>query len=257
MAKRATLSTQVSQELSRQIEDGTLKPGEKLSTEAELCETFEVSRTVIREAVARLRSDGLLIPRQGIGVFVSSAPRVPRFEINEGSLQTLREIIEVLELRMGIEVESAGLCAERRADEEAVEIRHLMEAIDHQQSDPGTVSVHYDYDFHLAIAKATRNSHIHKFLEFLRPAIVPRFQLNNLVEKDHKETYYLHVHNEHDAIVSAIEAKDAALARESMRVHLLNSLERFKGLAHSLGLSEVEGIEAGDSPIIQQLIRDS
>ena len=109
MARRATLSTTVAQELSRQIEDGTLQPGEKLPTEAELCEKFEVSRTVVREAVARLRSDGLLIPRQGIGVFVSSAPRIPRFEINEVSLQTLREIIELLELRMSIEVESICL----------------------------------------------------------------------------------------------------------------------------------------------------
>ena len=230
-----------------------LQPGEKLPTEAELCEKFEVSRTVVREAVARLRSDGLLIPRQGIGVFVSSAPRIPRFEINEVSLQTLREIIELLELRMSIEVESAGLCAARRTDEEAVGIRRLMEMFDQQHSDPGTVSVHYDYDFHLAIAKATRNSHIHKFLAFLKPAIVPRFQLNNLVDKDHKETFYQHAHNEHEAIVRAIEAQDEESARETMRAHLLNSLERFKGLAHSLGLSEVEGTEAGDSPVIQQL----
>lgn len=251
MAKRASLSTTVAQALAQDIENGKLQPGDKLPTEAELCEKFEVSRTVIREAVAQLRSDGLLIPRQGIGVFVSSEPPTPRFEINEVSLQTVREIIELLELRMGIEIESAGLCAARRSEEEAVEIRRLMEMFDDQHSDPGDVSVHYDYDFHLAIAKATKNAHMYKFLAFLKPAIVPRLRLNKLVADDYKEVFYQDAHNEHEAIVRAIEAQDADSARANMRIHLLNSLERFKRLAHSLGLTEMKGAEGGDSP--QQL----
>ena len=81
MSRRETLSTKVAADLARQVESGSLQPGEKIPTEAELCVIFDVSRTVIREAVAQLRSDGMLIPRQGIGVFVSEAPRAPRFEV--------------------------------------------------------------------------------------------------------------------------------------------------------------------------------
>ena len=254
MPRRETLSTQVAAELTRQIEGGVLQPGQKIPTEAELCESFDVSRTVVREAVARLRSDGLLIPRQGIGVFVSEAPRVPRFEIDENSLHSLQETIGLLELRLSVEVEAAGLCAARRTKEEAAEIRRLMESVAAQYRDLEAVSRHYDYDFHLAIAKATRNSHIHQFLSFLAPVIVPRFQLSYLVTSEHKDRSYERIHDEHDAIVRAIEAGDEVAAREKMRMHLINSLERLKALAHSLGLSELSEQEGGGSPVIQQLI---
>ncbi len=255
MPRRETLSTKVAADLARQVESGSLQPGEKIPTEAELCEKYDVSRTVIREAVARLRSDGLLIPRQGIGVFVSEAPRAPRFEINEDALRSLRETIELLELRLSVEVESAGLCAMRRTKKDAAKIRRLMETVDAQYSDPEAVSVHYDYDFHLAIAKAARNNHMHQFLSFLAPAIVPRFQLSNLVANEFKDQYYERIHEEHEAIVCAIEAGDDTVARESMRAHLLNSLERFKGLAHSIGLSETTMAQDGDSLLIDQFAK--
>ncbi len=255
MSRRETLSTKVAADLARQVESGSLQPGEKIPTEAELCEIFDVSRTVIREAVAQLRSDGLLIPRHGIGVFVSEAPRAPRFKINEDTVRSLRETIELLELRLSVEVESAGLCAARRTDEEAAGIRHLMELVDAQSSDPEAVSVHYDYDFHLAIAKATGNTHMHQFLTFLAPGIVPRFQLSHLVANEQKDSYYERIHGEHDAIVCAIEAADEATARENMRIHLLNGLERLKALARSLGLSEASRSGHGDSPLIDQFAR--
>jgi GntR family transcriptional repressor for pyruvate dehydrogenase complex len=78
-------------------------------------------------------------------------------------LKTLPETISLLELRLSVEVEAAGLCAERRTDEEAVGIRTLMENVDARQDDPSMVQIHYDYDFHLAIAHATRNELIHGF----------------------------------------------------------------------------------------------
>ena len=91
MAKRKPLSTLVWESLSEKIASGALKPGAQLPTEAELCAEYEVSRTVVREAIARLRSAGLVIPQQGRGMFVSEAPRQPAFQISEEALQTLAE----------------------------------------------------------------------------------------------------------------------------------------------------------------------
>ncbi len=239
MTKRKSLSTVLAESLSEQIRSGALKPGAQLPTEAELCVEFDVSRTVVREAVARLRSDGLVVPHQGRGMFVSDQPEPRNFSIRDEALKTLPETIALLELRLSVEVEAAGLCAERRTDEEADEIRALMEQIDNRHDDPSSVQIHYDYDFHLAIARAGRNAFMHGFLTYLRPMIVPRHQLGYVVEPRLKEAYYRRIHREHLAIVDAIGRKDAAAARRAMRKHLHASLERIRALALE------SGIEAG------------
>lgn len=237
MTKRKTLSTVVAEKLVEKINSGGLKAGMQLPTEAELCAEFDVSRTVIREAVARLRSEGLVIPQQGRGMFVSNAPAPRNFTIPDDALKSLPETIALLELRLSVEVESAGLCAERRTDGDAAAIRTLMEQIDAQQNDPGATQIHYDYDFHLAIAKATRNDLIYGFLVYLRPMIVPRLRLGYLVPSSTKHIYYARVHNEHSSIVEAIEKRDGRGARNAMRKHLHNSLERLRALAESSGVN--------------------
>lgn len=236
MAKRKPLSTLVWESLSEKIASGALKPGAQLPTEAELCAEYEVSRTVVREAIARLHSAGLVIPQQGRGMFVSEAPRQPAFQISEEALQTLAETIALLELRLSVEVESAGLCAERRSDAEARDIEALMEQIDSAHADLSVAEIHYDYDFHLRIAQAARNAFMLAFLEYLRPLIVPRFQLGCIVTADLKDGYYARIHDEHQRIVAAIVAGNPAAAREAMRRHLINSLERMKALAATAGV---------------------
>jgi GntR family transcriptional repressor for pyruvate dehydrogenase complex len=236
MTKRKALSTIVSESLSGKIRSGRLSPGAQLPTEAELCAEYDVSRTVVREAVARLRSEGMVIAQQGRGMFVSEAPGPRNFSIPEEALKTLPETIALLELRLCVEVESAGLCAERRTEAEAIAIRSLMEQIDARREDPAEVQVHYDYDFHLTIAKATRNEFIYGFLSYLRPMIVPRFKLGDIVAAELKDAYYARVHTEHEDIVGAIDKRDGVSARQVMRTHLNNSLERVRALALATGV---------------------
>jgi GntR family transcriptional repressor for pyruvate dehydrogenase complex len=243
MTKRKPLSSLVAERLAEKIVSGALRPGAQLPTEAELCKEYDVSRTVVREAVARLRSDGIIIPQQGRGMFVSEAPSPRTFSISDEALKTLPETIALLELRLSVEVESAGLCAERRTDEEAQAIRGLMEQIDARHDDPSVVQIHYDYDFHLSIAKATRNDLIYGFLAYLRPMIVPRFQLGHVVSPELKEAYYAKIHTEHDAIVHAIERKNGPEARKAMRQHLVNSLERVRALAVATGIEKTEALQ--------------
>lgn len=247
MTKRKSLSTILAENLSEQIRSGALKPGEQLPTEAELCAQFDVSRTVVREAVARLRSDGLVVPHQGRGMFVSDQPEPRNFSINDEALKTLPETIALLELRLSVEVEAAGLCAERRTDAEADEIRSLMEQIDNRHDDPSSVQIHYDYDFHLAIAKGARNEFMHGFLTYLRPMIVPRHQLGYVVEPRLKEAYYHRIHREHLAIVDAIGRKDGSAARRAMRKHLHASLERIRVLAQESGVATGDGNPKADT----------
>ena len=241
MTKRKSLSTIVAESLSDKITSGALGPGAQLPTEVELCAEYDVSRTVVREAVARLRSDGLVVPHQGRGMFVSEAPAHRGFSIPDEALKTLPETIALLELRLSVEVEAAGLCADRRTPAEAAEIRALMEQVDARHADPGSVEIHYDYDFHLAIARASKNAFIHGFLNYLKPIIVPRYQLGYVVATEHKESYYARIHSEHDKIVEAIEQQNSTAARTAMRKHLHKSLERVRTLARQSGAAITNG----------------
>ncbi|WP_189510128.1 MULTISPECIES: FadR/GntR family transcriptional regulator [unclassified Mesorhizobium] len=253
MTKRKPLSTLVAESLAEKIRSGQLQPGAQLPTEAELCAEYDVSRTVVREAVARLRSEGMVVPQQGRGMFVSQTPAPRNFSIPDETLRTLPETIALLELRLSVEVESAGLCAERRTDKDAGDIRAMMEQVDAQQADPAAVQIHYDYDFHLAIAKAARNEFIHGFLSYLGPIIVPRFQLGYVVEPALKDSYYARIHNEHKAIVDAIERQDGRAARQAMRKHLHNSLGRVRALARASG---VEATDAEQKAAAASLFTD-
>jgi GntR family transcriptional repressor for pyruvate dehydrogenase complex len=108
------LTAQLVARLTADITSGKLSPGSRLPTEQEMIAATGVSRTVIREAVAALRADGLVVTRQGVGAFVADRVRRPfRVDFDENS--TLREVLNVMELRTGAEVEAAGLCAERAA----------------------------------------------------------------------------------------------------------------------------------------------
>ncbi len=240
MTKRKPLSTVVAESLSDKIRSGSLGPGDQLPTELELCHEYDVSRTVIREAVARLRSDGIVVPHQGRGMFVSETPVSRGFSIPHEALKSLPETIALLELRLSVETEAAGLAAERRTPQEALEIRALMEEVDARHADPGSVEIHYDYDFHVAIAKASGNAFIHGFLNYLRPIIVPRYQLGYVVAPERKEHYYARIHAEHSKVVEAIERQDSTGARTAMRRHLVNSLERVRGLARESGAAATE-----------------
>lgn len=237
--KRPALSTIVFESLLERIRSGGLAAGMQLPTEAELCQSYDVSRTVVREAIARLRSEGLVIPRQGKGVFVSEAP-LSRFSIPDQDLRALPQTIALLELRLAVEVEAAGLCALRRTGAEAALIRAEMERVDAAHPDPDATRIHYDYDFHLAIARACGNPQILNFLTYLRGILAPRLQLGYVLAPAAKDEYFARIHAEHEAIVAAIEAGNDGVARAVMRAHLTNSLERLRALARATGQTAAE-----------------
>src|SRR5580698_209538 len=91
-----------------------LQPGERLPTEQDLVARFQVSRTVVREAIASLRAEGLVITRQGAGAFVAEGAAARPFRIVSDELRSLTEVLNVMQLRLAVEVEAAGIAAESR-----------------------------------------------------------------------------------------------------------------------------------------------
>jgi GntR family transcriptional repressor for pyruvate dehydrogenase complex len=220
--------------LAAEITSGKLVPGARLPTEQEMMTSFGVSRTVIREAVSALRSEGLVLTRQGVGAFVATDVQRRPFRIDPDGLKSLREILRIMELRMSVEIFAAGLAAERRSPGQLQRITTALGRIDAAIA-RGEAAVAADFDFHRAIAKATGNPYFQNFLDYLGHYIIPR-QTLRIEQRDSgtQAAYLRKVQSEHHAIHDAIAAGDAAASRAAMRAHLDNSLERYGRLEAGL-----------------------
>jgi DNA-binding FadR family transcriptional regulator len=221
-----TLALGVVEALGERIRDARLAPGDKLPTEAAVMAEFGVSRTVVREAISKLQAAGMVETRHGIGTFVVGVGDSSAFRIEPQQLGTLRDVIAMLELRIGIESEAAGLAAQRRT---AANLAVMRAALDGFAAavEEGRDAVAADFQFHTEIARATQNEHFSGLLATLGAQIIPRARLDAAGEVDpSRQAYLRRVNAEHESIYDAIVAQDAEAARAAMRTHLANSRER-------------------------------
>jgi GntR family transcriptional repressor for pyruvate dehydrogenase complex len=229
-----SLTHQLAAQLTADIVEGRLPSGSRLPTEQEMVAANGVSRTVVREAVAALRADGLVVVRQGVGAFVAANVRRP-FRIDVDGLRSLRQALEVMELRMGIEIEAAGLAAERATTAQIRKIAHAYEAVD-LAIDRGEAAIDEDFAFHVSIAEATGNPQFPRFLEHLGRSIIPRKTVQVRSPSMPNSRVYLRTfQREHADTLAAIRAGTPAQARASMRRHLLKSIKRYSKLAAEIG----------------------
>lgn len=219
------------EQLAEQIRSGRLAPGERLPTEQELTRAARVSRTVVREAVAALRAEGLVVTRQGVGAFVADQAAQAPFRIDPERVQSLDEVLSVMELRLGVEVESAGLAAERATRAQLRAIEQALETLEEAAGSGGS-AVDEDLALHRAIAEATGNPEFVRFLQFIGRHLIPRRTVSGLTESMGGTQAYLRLlQEEHRRIVAAIRGRDPRGAREAMRRHLTRSIERYRKLA--------------------------
>jgi DNA-binding FadR family transcriptional regulator len=234
LAAPRSLTHALIERLTDQIIAGELKPGAQLPTEQELIAATGVSRTVVREAVAALRAEGLVITRQGVGAFVAQTPRRP-FRIDGSALQSLHDVIEVMELRTGVEVEAAGLAAERASAADLRAIKRAYEAIE-AAIGRGEAAVDEDFAFHCRIADATGNPQFVRFLDYLGRFIIPRQTIRvNIGAATERRAYLARIQTEHREIQRAIRARAVNRALTAMRAHLANSRKRYQKIAEELG----------------------
>jgi GntR family transcriptional repressor for pyruvate dehydrogenase complex len=231
LAAARKLSRGLFEQLAEQIRSGRLAPGSRLPTEEALTRAARVSRTVVREAVAALRAEGLVITRQGVGAFVSAEPQRAPFRIEPERLESLADILNVMELRLGVEIESAGIAAERASRVQVKAIGAALETIARAAA-AGRSAVDEDLAFHRAIAEATGNPEFARFLQFIGRHLIPRRTVTGLPERmGGREAYLALIQEEHRRIYEAIRDGQPGAAREAMRRHLTRSLERYRKLA--------------------------
>lgn len=228
---RRSFVSQVADALRGQIEAGFYAPGDKLPTEPALIERFGCSRTVVREAIAALRADGLVESRQGAGVFVLGPKPVDEgLKLFTDETNKISDIIEELELRIGIEVEAAGLAAARSSPAQEAEIEAQVERFAELMAQ-GRPTDEADFQFHMAIATSTNNARFKAFLEHVGRRMIPRVKfmtmmggIDPLPNRDHP------ILEEHREIADAILARDPEKAREAMRRHLVTGIKRYRAL---------------------------
>ena len=225
------LTREIAERIADEIATARLPPGAKLPTEQEMVAAMGVSRTVVREAVAALRAQGLIVTRQGAGAFVAAdADRRP-FQLALDGLPSIAEVLDVMELRASVEVEAAGLAAERGSAAARRRVGMALKAID-AALERGEGAIAEDFGFHRAIAAATGNPQFAHFLEYLGRFIIPRQSIRVAAHRPEGQRAYLETfQREHAAIAETIAARDAAAARAAMRLHLTNSQDRYRRLA--------------------------
>ena len=236
LAASRGLTDQLVARIAADITGGRLEPGSRLPTEKEMMVATGVSRTVVREAVACLRADGLVVVRHGVGAFVAADVRRP-FRIEVDELDSLREALEIMELRTGVEIEAAGLAAERGADNGA-QVNNIAAAYARIEDaiERGESAVDEDFSFHCSIADSTGNAQFKRFLEYLGRFIIPRQSIRkSLPQIEDQRAYLKRIQIEHLEILDAIRAGAAAAARTAMRRHLVNSRKRYQKLSAALG----------------------
>jgi len=169
------------------------------------------------------------VTRQGVGAFVADQVRRPfRVEFNENS--PLREVLNVMELRTGVEVEAAGLAAERASPAQVKKIAERFAAIG-AAIGKGSLAVDQDFVFHCAIADATGNPQFRRFLEYLGRFIIPRRTVWGSSAPVDNRAHLALFQREHEQILRAIEKGSPDEARAAMQKHLLNSRARYEKIA--------------------------
>jgi GntR family transcriptional repressor for pyruvate dehydrogenase complex len=226
--RKPKLSERVVTALRSQVLGGEIAPGQKLPTESQLTETFGVSRTVIREAMATLAADGLVEARQGAGVFVREHPSLAFGSISLDVGKKISQALNVLEVRMGIEIESAGLAALRHNNAQEAEIQEAFFEFARLVA-LGQATGKTDFAFHRAIAAATNNPFYVEVLDALGARTIPcdvtsPWGTDSILTREYQEG----LQREHLVILNAISASDPQAARDAMRAHLSASQQRYR-----------------------------
>ncbi|RGP37499.1 FadR/GntR family transcriptional regulator [Pseudotabrizicola alkalilacus] len=214
------LPARIAAQFARQIQEGDLKPGDKLPTENTMSKNFGVSRTVIREAIAQLRNEGMIETRQGVGAFVIDRP-TRHIRLDDRRQMDTHGFRDLFQLRVPLEIEAAGLAATYHRAEH---LRQLDEALQRMSVAGGDDGIVADLDFHRIIAAATGNDYFVQFLGAVSDRILQTIVESR--ERTRLDEIVAIVNREHTELRDAIAARDPVRARAAMRAHMVGSAER-------------------------------
>lgn len=225
VARARSLTEEVSDALKARLRSGELKPGDKLPTGAELAALFGVSVSVIREALSKLKHDGLIETVQGSGSYVAGSPPLALRIDDWGSLNT-SDLTSIFEVREMLEGDAARWAAVRRTEEHLARMRQALEHLD------GVLATNFDgsqtdYEFHRYIVEASGNRILTDVSSFLSVYFMRSISKARLNSKS-RYGFGSMAQQEHILIYEAIEAGDAKAAEARARDHVKNTRKRLE-----------------------------
>ncbi|MFZ5556450.1 MAG: FadR/GntR family transcriptional regulator [Pseudomonadota bacterium] len=223
LRKPAKLADTVYEEILGHIASGRYAEGKRLPSEPRLAEDYGVSRPVVREALSRLRADGVVVSRHGSGSYVQRRPAAEFFRL--APIGSVADLMRCFEVRIALEGEAAALAAARRSEGDVAEMQAALDELERVIA-AREVGVEADIRFHNAIARATANQLFESAMQALS---VPTFHgmrvARNLSLRASVERMRL-VQYEHTRVFEAIRDQEPAAARDAMRSHIENARTR-------------------------------
>lgn len=223
---KPNLTTTLVESLRERISSGHFAPGDKLPSENTLIAEHGVSRTVVREAITRLQAEGLVHTRRGAGSFALTPPAEPQMA-SALVPRTLDERRALMEFRVGFESEAAAKAAATYSIKDLAAMDEALRGFE-AASGNASASMSCDYEFHLAVARATANNYFSHAVQNFGPSMIamPRRRLEP--SESRSATQWGLVAAEHQAVRDAIASGDPQLAAAAMRIHLANSIYRLE-----------------------------
>lgn len=222
--RQVHLPTKVAEQIRAEIYAGRLKPGDQLPTEQSLAASFGVSRNVVREAIARLRSDGIVQSRQGLGAFLMRTEPAKTLHINQDASSHREHFRHLFELRAMLEIRTAGIAADRRS---VAHLKALKAALERMRSEEKWEmgGVDADLEFHRIVAQSTGNPYLMKVVAFISEQMRETIQETRSRLRTVSEVMDVTI-TEHAAIYEAISERTPAAARKAMSRHISNAAAR-------------------------------
>ena len=223
--RASLLPDQIASDIMAKITDGELKPGDALPTEHSLAQTFGVSRNVVREAIARLRSDGIIDSRQGRGAVVKPVCERETFRVDIRALGKSDNLADLFELRGLLEIEAAGLAAERRSLSDLAVLRAAVADME-GQNEFDEKRLEADATFHRALGKASGNTYLSTIIDYISSRLKETTRATSEVYT--RDDLLELTIREHRNILKAVEAADRNTARTAMAAHIQGAASRLQ-----------------------------
>lgn len=227
------LPDEIARSISGAIESGRLKPGDRLPTEQSLSDQFGVARTVVREAVSLLKYDGVIASRRGVGAFVNEVGSRTTFRIGAACFAKRRQLVQLLELRTGVQAEASALAASVRSNTDLDRIGRCLSDMAHAtEGGPDRAAERLDAEdaFYRAITEATANDYYVGFIGMIETNVSDH--LRSVAIKNAMACEWgSEVMDEHSCVYRALEAGHPERARAATRTHFERAARRLSSRA--------------------------
>lgn len=226
--KPRRLAEALVERFAQRMREGILKRGDKLPTETQIMAAERVSRSVVRDALSRMQAAGLVETQHGVGTFVLDMPAPEGFNVGPATIMLLSDVLDLLEFRLSLEVQAAGMAAERATPQAINELEQALKALLQGPEKSGSTT-NADFQFHLKIAKAAGNPYLIDIMKHLGTKLIPRTRMNSAYTgQSNRSTYLAGINAEHQQIFDAIVSRQVDAARAAMFLHLSNSRMRLR-----------------------------